>query len=95
MVQLTQPIHPELISEPEESSRKVRLKKVSIHGGGEGKRTHGHGQQCDRSRRMVGIRGLNGKGKNAIKFFKNSRLGILPGGKIKLWGSSSPYHVSH
>ena len=43
-------------------------------GGGikqKGKRTHGHGQQCDDCQGKGGIRGLNGNGKIQWKFFKN------------------------
>ena len=35
-----------------------------------GERTHGHGQQCGGCWREVGIRGLNGNGKNMIKIKK-------------------------
>ena len=33
-----------------------------------GKRTHGRGQECGDCRKVKGIRGLNGNGKNTIKY---------------------------
>ena len=48
-------------------------KGKKIVGGGmkqKGERTHRHGQQCGNSVEEVGIRELNGNGKNTIKIIK-------------------------
>ena len=55
-------------------SRMTASRKERLKGGGmeqKGKRTHGHGQQCGDCWGEVGIRELNGNGKNIIKFLKN------------------------
>ena len=44
-----------------------------LRGGGteqKGKRTHGHGRQCGDCRGKWGTRGLNGNGKNTIKYWE-------------------------
>ena len=46
--------------------------QLAASGGGgteqKGKRTHGHGQQCGDCWGQEGISGLNGNGKNTIKY---------------------------
>ena len=48
-----------------------------VKGGGieeNGKKTHGHGQQCGDYWGKWGIRGLNGNGKNTIKIKSKNKL---------------------